>query len=202
MDTIEATELIEKVFKLKWDEITSTAGSKIIADVYKVLFNSEVCQTCKGDVRNAYYAIRNHTLNPHVIKPVMEKSNFQIKNNGIIIDRNDENKMYSNDNLTDAIAEKLLTENPALAVRFSVIPESFPLRSVVSKETHEVSKTAGGKDADETSLIEMAIAEVNNETDRAKLVKVAEENGYPKNEYQKKDLKQLKKYIISKLQSA
>ena len=48
----------------------------------------------------------------------------------------------------------------------------------------------------------MAIAEVEKETDRSQLVKIAQEQGYPKGEYQKKDLKQLKKYIISKLKSA
>lgn len=201
MNTIESSELIEKALNIRWNDITTDAGSKIIYDAYKLVFNSEVCLSCPGDLKNAYYAIRAHIENPLVIKPVMEKSKFEIKNNGIIIFKGE---MYSNKNLTDSIAENILNDNPDIAVRFSVIPDSFKFSSVKEVAAKEIKteETKQDENSDEHSLINMAIAEVEKCEDRSELIKVAKEQGYPKSEYQKKDMKHLKKYIIDKLKSA
>lgn len=196
MTTEQATELIEKAREVRWKDIGTKEGNKLLKDAYLLIFKSELCDTCPGDYKNAYYAIRSYIENPNVIKPMKEKSNFVIKGTGIILEPETGN-MFSNLNLTDEIAERLLNENPNLVSRFEKIPETFQLRSVVSKEIT-------GEDllnSIDNSLMG-AIQHIESLTERSELVKIATENGYEKNEWQKKDLKKFKKYLIEKLKAA
>jgi hypothetical protein len=89
-----------------------------------------VCQTCRGELGKAYYAIKRWTeqqgaaSDASLSLTTMEKSKSvaRFKNENTIYTPHGLGIAYSNDNLTDKVAHYIIENDPDAAVFFSVLP--------------------------------------------------------------------------------
>ena len=116
-------ETINAALSLRMLDLTNAKNIQTIANAYRELFGKELCVTCGGDIRNAYYKIRSHFDNPNVMKlQGKAASKYKLKK-GIILIHPNTNEMYSHMNITDEIAEEILSINPNCESRFELIPK-------------------------------------------------------------------------------
>ena len=104
-------------------DLTRADNINIIANAYLELFGKQICVTCGGEIRNAYYKIRSHFDNPNVMKlQGKPASKYKLKK-GIILIHPSTSAMYSHMNMTDEIAEEILSLNPNCASKFELMPK-------------------------------------------------------------------------------
>jgi hypothetical protein len=116
-------ETINAALSLRMLDLTSAANIQIIANAYRELFGKELCVTCGGDIRNAYYKIRSHFDNPNVMKlQGKPASKYKLKR-GIILIHPSTKAMYSHMNITDEIAEEILSLNSNCESIFESLPK-------------------------------------------------------------------------------
>lgn len=116
-------ENINLALSLRMLDLTNASNITIIANAYRELFGRELCVTCGGDIRNAYYKIRSHFNNPNVMKlQGIPASKYKLKQ-GIILIHPTTSEMYSHMNITDEVAEEILTLNPNCESKFEVLPQ-------------------------------------------------------------------------------
>lgn len=109
-------------------DLTRAENINIIANAYRDLFGKELCVTCGGDIRNAYYKIRSHFDNPNVMKlQGKPASKYKLKK-GIILIHPSTSAMYSHMNITDEIAEEILSLNPNCASKFELMPKKVEIK--------------------------------------------------------------------------
>lgn len=93
---------------------------KHVFDLYAKYFG-ELCVHCSS--KYAHYINRLKSLNPNTMSEKIKRK-FRLKA-GKVIHIKGTGEMYSDKNITDEIAAKLLTENPNRKQLFKVIPDDF-----------------------------------------------------------------------------
>jgi hypothetical protein len=184
--TEQQEQTISDATQLRYVDLSNPDSIKILRDAYNLLFNEKMCEDCTGEILNAYYRVQSHFKNPLVMKKTTEtKSNYILKEGYILTDRENGNP-YSNANLTDEIAEKLLKQNPNIIARFAKIPDS-------AKAETKVDTSLTQSQLDALSYV--------NEPERTKkeLHEVCEFNDYPKSEWGRLNVDKLKAYLRSKI---
>ena len=131
-------ETINLALSLRLLDLTKADNITIIANAYRELFGKEICLTCGGDIRNAYYKIRSHFDNPNVMKlqgkPAMK---YKLKK-GIILIHPSTKAMYSHMNITDEIAEEILSLNPNCEIKFESLPKKAETKAEVPADMKEL----------------------------------------------------------------
>lgn len=158
-------------------DLTRAENINIIANAYRDLFGKELCVTCGGDIRNAYYKIRSHFDNPNVMKlQGKPASKYKLKK-GIILIHPSTSAMYSHMNITDEIAEEILSLNPNCVSKF----ESLPI--VDAKNVQEIPADVKG---------------LYSELTMKELKALAKSMELPKSEWKSLTKDELVQYISSK----
>ena len=141
----------------------TTAETLAIEQAYRDVFGRGVrdCK-CPNRYRDAVIELRIFIKN----HATMEKSNYKLKT-GVVIQPSGTSEVYTNDNLTDDIAEQFLKERPGARGLFAVAPTTAE---------SDKTPTNDGKQAknDETDAI-VAALEQENESLKAELAKMTAE---------------------------
>lgn len=141
----------------------TTAETLAIEQAYRDVFGRGVrdCK-CPNRYRDAVIELRIFIKN----HATMEKSNYKLKT-GVVIQPSGTSEVYTNDNLTDEIAEQFLKERPGARGLFAVAPTT---------DESDKTPTNDGKQSknDETDAI-VAALEQENESLKAELAKMTAE---------------------------
>lgn len=131
-------EIKNRVSALLESDRISTADNAVIDKMYYEVFRRYVREcNCPNRYRDALVEIAIY-IKHH---PTMEKSRYILKAGVVIVPSND-TEVYTNDNLTDAVAEAFLKERPGAVGLFAVIPEPRP-ESESPANAPETGKDAG-----------------------------------------------------------
>lgn len=174
------------------------------ARAYKVLTGEEVCSYCPGKIEAKFNEINN---NKHKIKTMQERKYRMIP--GKLIDTTMGNisdpviyGMFTDKNMTDIIAEKLIANGYGkyfIKVKEEEIAPAVPEEVKADLETKE-----------QEAEIKLEVFEKEKETvkeeaknsldtySRARLVELCEKRGYPKEEWKDLVRKDLIKYVNGK----
>lgn len=141
----------------------TTAETLAIEQAYRDVFGRGVrdCK-CPNRYRDAVIELRIFIKN----HATMEKSNYKLKT-GVVIQPSGTSEVYTNDNLTDEIAEQFLKERPGARGLFAVAPTTAE---------SDKTPTNDGKQAKngETDAIVAALVQ-ENESLKAELAKMTAE---------------------------
>jgi hypothetical protein len=183
-------ELLNSALQLRMIDLNSRDNVLILANAYLELFNREICLTCAGDIRQAYYKINAHLKNPNVMKLQGEKANKYKLKNGVILIHPQTSQMYSNMNLTDEIAEEILAIMPNAIARFDKVAEP---KMEVKKDAELEQKSKEPKKSKKEYILESLQSMTLKE-----LKEIAKDKKYPKKEYQSLNKKSIIEYLIGK----
>lgn len=107
----------------RFDKPFSEADKRMVAELYTEVtgkdFKPTTCQQCYHDALiEVYVYLKNH-------KSMAKKCNYRMRA-GFIISCPDfhNGKIFTNDNLTDAVAKEYLTKYPKQEVMFQKLPET------------------------------------------------------------------------------
>lgn len=115
-------EIINAALSLRMLDLTKQENIITIANAYREMFGKEICLTCGGEIRNAYYKIRSHTNNPNVMKlQGAIATQYKLKQ-GVILIHPTTSEMYSRMNITDEIAAEIISLNPNCVSKFEALP--------------------------------------------------------------------------------
>jgi len=131
-------ENINLALSLRLLDLTKADNINIIANAYRELFGKEICLTCGGDIRNAYYKIRSHFDNPNVMKLQGTPAKKYKLKKGLILMHPQTSEMYSHMNITDAIAEEILSLNPNCESKFESLPKKAETKVEVPADMKEL----------------------------------------------------------------
>ncbi len=184
MNEAEKTELVSAAMEIRYNDLSDPKAVDTLAKTIKLLFGTDICKTCKGDILNAYYKLGSHFQNEALFKTKKMKSKYILHDKVVLFEPNTQN-VFTNKNLTDADAERILANYPAFAKRFKFIPEQPVAVSTVEK-------------SDDVKLNE-AVEYIDSVKTKAELISVCEQNGFPAEEWSKYNFLKLKKYIKTKL---
>jgi hypothetical protein len=139
-------EIINKALELRMTDLSKKENVVILANAYREMFGKELCVTCGGDIRNAYYKINSHMKNPNVMKLDGAKATKYKLKQGVILIHPETSAMYSNMNLTDEVAEEILSLIPQCSVRFEKLPkQEISVEQIQPVEATEIKKPRGKK---------------------------------------------------------
>lgn len=143
----------------------STSERATIEEIYFAVFGRTIPNcNCPNRYRDAVIELRIFIKN----HSTMEKSKYILKA-GVVIQPSGTSDVYTNDNLTDAVAEQFLKERPGARGLFEVIPNSTDADKGPENE----------KEAAKTAELDAALAEVEslkaeNESLKGKLAEMTE----------------------------
>lgn len=143
----------------------STSERATIEEIYFAVFGRTIPNcNCPNRYRDAVIELRIFIKN----HSTMEKSKYILKA-GVVIQPSGTSDVYTNDNLTDAVAEQFLKERPGARGLFEVIPNSTDADKGPENE----------KEAAKTAELDAALAEVEslkaeNESLKDELAKMTE----------------------------
>lgn len=125
---------------------------------YKIF--GETCSSCPGKIAGYIQKLKNFNTN---IKMEIIKSEFQLQE-GVIIPVTGTSDVYSQHNLTDEIAIKLLSENPNRKLLFRTLPENVDelIEAYISEIEVKGDDNKDGDDQDDT-LVSIGNAKVTVE---------------------------------------
>ena len=110
---MELEEVVDKLKELGELPSYSSSDKSEIERLYKEVLGKEFTKTsCNDCYRDA----------------VIEKCNYILKNGVLLQPEFGSNKMYTNDNLTDEVAEKYLAKNPKGEIYFAHVPTDWKER--------------------------------------------------------------------------
>lgn len=102
------------------DKPYSSAEESIISSLYTEVLGKKVRDcNCRDKWRDAVIEALLY-LKKH--KAMREKCNYKLRA-GVILHISGSSEVYTNDNLTNEVAEKFLKDNPNAVGRFAVIPQ-------------------------------------------------------------------------------
>lgn len=119
-------------------DLTKADNITIIANAYRELFGKELCVTCGGDIRNAYYKIRSHFDNPNVMKLQGKPATMYKLKKGIILIHPKTKAMYSHMNITDEIAAEIIALNSNCESKFESVPKKAEAKVEVPADMKEM----------------------------------------------------------------
>lgn len=104
----------------------SSAEESIISNLYTEVLGKKVrdcnCRDKWHDaVIEALLYLKKHNA-------MREQCNYKLRA-GVVLHISGSSEVYTNANLTDAVAQKFLQENPNAASRFAVIPNTTPIKT-------------------------------------------------------------------------
>lgn len=111
---------------------------KYVFEIHEGVFGTP-CKTCSGLLPGYIAKIQNINLNTLETMSAKER-NYRMKSGSVIHVRGT-NKYYSDLNLTDEVAEKLLMQNPNRSVLFAKMPKNALENLAKKKEAQERKKT-------------------------------------------------------------
>lgn len=164
----------------------STSEKAAIEEIYFAVFGRSIPNcNCPNRHRDAVIELRVFIKN----HSTMEKKKYVLKA-GVVIQPSGTSEVYTNDNLTDAVAEQFLKERPGARGLFEVIPE--PGNAGKGPENEKEAATTTDNDAlraeveslkAENESLKVELAKMTEYRNRAvadldKLVKVAESGGF------------------------
>lgn len=141
----------------------STAETLAIEQAYRAVFGRAIRDcNCPNRHRDAVIELRIFIKN----HATMEKSTYKLKA-GVVIQPSGTSEVYTNDNLTDEIAEQFLKERPGARGLFAVAPE--PGDAVKGPENEKEAATTA---ENESLRAEVESLKVENESLKAELAKM------------------------------
>lgn len=123
---MEVFEVVNKLEALRGKSSLSASDKSDIQMMYRETLDKEFlktsCNDCYHDaiIEMYVYLKRNGKMK--------ERSNYSLKNGVLLQMGFGSNEMYTNDNLTDEIAERYLAKNPKGFLLFSVVPTDYQER--------------------------------------------------------------------------
>lgn len=164
----------------------STSEKATIEEIYFAVFGRSIPNcNCPNRHRDAVIELRIFIKN----HSTMEKKKYVLKA-GVVIQPSGTSEVYTNDNLTDAVAEQFLKERPGARGLFEVIPE--PGNAGKGPENEKEAATMAENDAlraeveslkAENESLKVELAKMTEYRNRAvadldKVIKVAEAGGF------------------------
>lgn len=164
----------------------STSEKAVIEEIYFAVFGRSIPNcNCPNRHRDAVIELRIFIKN----HSTMEKKKYVLKA-GVVIQPSGTSEVYTNDNLTDAVAEQFLKERPGARGLFEVIPE--PGNAGKGSENEKEAATTAESDAlraeveslkAENESLKVELAKMTEYRNRAvadldKVIKVAEAGGF------------------------
>lgn len=164
----------------------STSEKAAIEEIYFAVFGRSIPNcNCPNRHRDAVIELRIFIKN----HSTMEKKKYVLKA-GVVIQPSGTSEVYTNDNLTDAVAEQFLKERPGARGLFEVIPE--PGNAGKGPENEKEAATTAESDAlraeveslkAENESLKVELAKMTEYRNRAvadldKVIKVAEAGGF------------------------
>lgn len=124
-NTMKTANLIEQFEKVKGLDLAEVLqyGSEanvLFTQAYFQVYGVRLCANCGGSLGEKFRTFTSLS-NQKII--AMSERKFKLKANQILYVH--PNTDYTNENLTDEIAEKLLRKNPGFAAAFETMPEGF-----------------------------------------------------------------------------
>lgn len=119
-------EVVNKLEVLRGKSSLSASDKSDIQMMYREILDKDFlktsCNDCYHDaiIEMYVYLKRNGKMK--------ERSNYSLKNGVLLQMGFGSNEMYTNDNLTDEIAERYLSKNPKGILLFSVVPTDYEER--------------------------------------------------------------------------
>lgn len=117
---------VEMESRLRGNAATPSDAERL-DNVYKAVFGRRITRTCGNCLYDAYILIKIKAKKDLKNMEERIKCGFALKAGAIL--RVDDGKggrtLYGNDNLTDAVARKWLTEHPNTRHYFAAVPEGF-----------------------------------------------------------------------------
>lgn len=95
-------------------------GRMAFTKAYNSLLGRTVCASCPSELYKAFFEFKNHVKSQN--KPIMPSKKYNLKTGVLLQVKFAE--VYSNDTITDEIAERLLSQNPQYAKYFEPIAEA------------------------------------------------------------------------------
>jgi hypothetical protein len=92
-------------------------GRMAFTKAYNTALGKTVCASCPSELYKAFFEFKNHIENQN--KPIMPNKKYQLKPGVLLQVKFAE--VYSNDTITDEIAERLLNQNPQYAKYFEPV---------------------------------------------------------------------------------
>lgn len=157
----------------------STSEKAAIEEIYFAAFGRSIPNcNCPNRHRDAVIELRIFIKN----HSTMEKKKYVLKA-GVVIQPSGTSEVYTNDNLTDAVAEQFLKERPGARGLFEVIPEpgNAGKGPENEKEAATMAENESLKAENESLKVELAkMTEYRNRAvaDLDKVIKVAEAGGF------------------------
>jgi len=182
-------QIVNDIIMMRTADLKVEANQKKVIEANAILFDGEICATCPGDITNAYYRIRTYVIKPIQMKKQISNScNFQLNDGAIVIDPQD-GEMYTNANLTDDVAARVLAKYPGAAKRFKNIPDWVATAAAPSPEQND------------SQAKQSAVDYVKDESrTREELTAVALENGMEESKIKKLSTEKLRKDLLKKLE--
>lgn len=164
----------------------STSERSTIEEIYFAVFGRTIPNcNCPNRYRDAVIELRIFIKN----HSTMEKSKYVLKA-GVVIQPSGTSDVYTNDNLTDSVAEQFLKERPGARGLFEVIPNSTDADKgpengkEAAKEANldavraEVESLKAGNESLKDELAKMTEYRNRAVADLDKIIKVAEDGGF------------------------
>lgn len=123
---MELVEVVDKLKELGGLTSFSSTDKSNIERLYKEVLGKEFLKTsCTDCYRDA---IIEMTIYIKKNKRMKEKCNYRLKNGVLLQPEFGSSEMYTNDNITDKVAEKYLAKNPEGEIYFSYLPPDWKER--------------------------------------------------------------------------
>ena len=123
---MELEEVVDKLKELGELPSYSSSDKSEIERLYKEVLGKEFTKTsCNDCYRDAVIEMTVYIKKNNRMK---EKCNYILKNGVLLQPEFGSNKMYTNDNLTDEVAEKYLAKNPKGEIYFAHVPTDWKER--------------------------------------------------------------------------
>lgn len=146
MKVEEAKRIVEELRGRFDAPYSSSDKGRIVMLYWEVLgkeFKPTSCQQCYHDALIEIYVYLKRE------NKMKEKSNYRMKAGFIIsCPEFDGGKVYTNDNMTDDVAERYLAAYPKNVRMFQVLPEGFDVKKVQAKMKKAVISSKNGGDGE------------------------------------------------------
>ena len=142
---------------------------KLVFNVYEEVF-AMPCQNCSGKLKGYIKKIQNINLNSEIMSN--KEREYRMKS-GSVIHRKGTNEYYSDNNITDEIAEKLLKENLNRQALFAKMPKGAIARLEKERKSDD---TKAAEEAEKQKQAELEAKK--KEEEAAKAAEEAEKQAF------------------------
>lgn len=140
---------VEMESRLRGNRYTPSDAERL-DNVYKAVFGRRITRTCGNCLYDAYILLKINAKKDFKNMEERIKCGFALKAGAIL--RVDDGKggrtLYGNDNLTDAVARKWLTEHPNTRHYFAAVPAGFDEELAAGMKAAAEPATASEEDTE------------------------------------------------------